>query len=271
MTAWRSSGILLVMSVLMGEIAGPLDAQDLSELNEHGFPLAIGNRWNYEVSASRVSVDPDDTYAFEAEAVWEIVAREQVLGQEAFRFLTTHRFLSGPDSGSVATAETWFAMQEDTLRALASRDVGGLNPSDAQLFKRAFLDGDEPDPWDVITLVLPLSVGSSWRFGVFGDADRKVVEAEEAISVPAGDFDTFRVVRTIEGIGLRSEQWFAAIGLVKMRSEILFTHNRTNERGEPIGEVTESAVTEMELRSFHLAGASTAVTHHSWGQIKKLP
>ena len=102
MTGWRMIGILFVLPMLHG-IHRPRRCAEPVRLNENGFPLAVGNRWNYQVSASRFSINPDETCAFEAEAIWEIVAREQVLGQETFRFVTTHRFFSGPDSGFVAT------------------------------------------------------------------------------------------------------------------------------------------------------------------------
>ena len=134
MTGWRMIGILFVLPMLHG-IHRPRRCAEPVRLNENGFPLAVGNRWNYQVSASRFSINPDETYAFEAEAIWEIVAREQVLGQEAFRFVTTHRFFSGPDSGSVATAETWSKACSVTARPPLPNSPPSSEPDPDRCFR----------------------------------------------------------------------------------------------------------------------------------------
>ena len=77
--------------------------------------------------------------------------------------------------------------------------------------------------------------------------------------MPAGEFETFRVVRVVEdpGVSIRTEQWFAAVGLVRMRDRQVFTQPLTNELGELVGEFTDGETAEMELQRFSLAGMST--------------
>ena len=245
-----------------------LDAQNLDQLNQDGFPLAVGNRWEYHVTGSVESqVDEPPSYDFETEVTWEIVAREDFLGQDAFRFETTHRFLSGPDSSTVAIAQTWFTFRGDSLLSVASSgDTGILQPTAGQLFKAV---QDDPQPWKITSLVFPLAVGRSWDFGVFL-SDYKVVEARETLVVPAGEFEAFRVARIVDvsGVNIRTEQWFAAVGLVKMRDFVLIGP-LSDEEGEHIGYWEQNA--GMELVSFHLAGMPTTVELRSWGRLKMSP
>lgn len=269
MNAIQQSCLPLVALILLS--SNPLHSQSLDQLNQNGFPLAVGNLWEYHITAS-FKIDDEFFDAFESEAIWEIVAREEILGQEAFRFEITHRYLSRTDS-TVAVAQSWFTMRGDSLLAVASRSDIGLVPHSAGLFK--VVQEDDANPWNITTLVFPLAVGQSWEFGAGLpdiDSDYKVVEAKETQEVPAGEFNTFRVVRILEGLGFnsRTEQWFAAIGLVKMRFFSLNTQRRLNERGEDIGEFTSQENIETELVRFHLAHESTTVKQRSWGQLKKL-
>ena len=236
----------------------------------------MGNRWEYHVTGSfESSIKELPSYDFETEVTWEIVAREEVLGQDAFRFETIQRFLSGPDSSTVAIAETWFTFRGDSLLSVASSgDIGFFQPPSVQLGK---VVRDDPDPWKITSLIFPLIVGQSWDFGAgLFESDYKVVEARETQVVPAGEFETFRVVRIVEDPGhrrnLREEQWFAAVGLVKkMRSSYLSSQKRFDEDGEQIGESTWEQNAEMELVSFHLAGMPTTVELRSWGRTKMSP
>ena len=269
MNAIQQSCLLLVVLILLS--ANPLHAQSLDQLNQNGFPLTVGNLWEYHITAS-FKIDDEFFDGFESEAIWKIVAREEILGQEAFRFEITHRYLSGTDSSTVAIAETWFTLRGDSLLAVASRGDIGFVPPSAQLFK--VVQEDDANPWNITTLVFPLAVGQSWEFGTgisSLDSDYKVVEARETQEVLAGEFETFRVVHIQEGPGFnsRTEQWFAAIGLVKMRFFSLGTQRRLNERGEDIGESTFQENIETELVRFHLAREPTTVEQRSWGQLKK--
>ena len=249
-----------------------LSAQPLAEFNQNGFPLAVGNRWEYRATSTWNPDNREDLprYTTLTDVAWEIIAREIVLGQEAYRFEITHRFLAGPDSGAVRTAWTWFAMDGDTLRAVASTNTVGLEPLMAQLHKPVVRE-DEPDSWDIVSLIFPLYAGQSWDFGTdIFEHDTKVVEAEEVVSVPAGEFETFRVVRIVEAgsVNARTEQWFAAVGVVKMRDEQIFEQDRLGESGEALEKFTDRVIATMELERFHLAGESTAVEWKNWGQIK---
>ena len=268
MNAIQQSCLLLVALILLS--SNPLHAQSLDQLNQNGFPLAVGNLWEYHITAS-FKIEDEPIGGFETEAIWKIVAREEVLGQEAFRFEITHRYLSGSDS-TVAIAETWFAMRGDSLLSVASRGDLGRVPHSAQLFK--VVQEDDANPWNITTLVFPLAVGQSWEFGTGLpdiDSDYKVVEARETQEVLAGEFETFRVVHIQEGSGInsRTEQWFAAIGLVKMRFFSLHTQRRLDERGKDIGEFTFQENTETKLVRFHLAREPTTIEQRSWGQLKK--
>ena len=249
-----------------------LSAQPLAEFNQNGFPLAVGNRWEYRATSTWNPDNREDLsrYTTLTDVTWEITAREIVLGQEAYCFEITHRFLAGPDSGAVRTARTWFAMDGDTLRSVASINTGGLEPLMAQLHKPVVQE-DEPDSWDIISLIFPLYAGQSWDFGTgFFEKDIKVVEAEEMVSVPAGEFETFRVVRIVEaeGVNVRTEQWFSTVGVVKMRDQEILEQDRLGEGGEALEKFTNRGTAAMELARFHLVRGSTAVEWKSWGQIK---
>lgn len=275
MKAISAAQIILPVVALLafGVASGPgLEAQALDELNENGFPLEVGNRWDYRVGTDLNVIEP--TLAWPTEAVLEILAREEVLGLQAFHFRTTHRFLVGPDSHQTATGDTWFSMQDDTLWGIASDMIGALDPVSAQLLKP--VAQGEPDPWRIRTLVFPLAVGRSWNFGsilpelVENLTDRKVVEARETVAVPAGEFEAFRVVRLVgsPALNIRTEQWFAAIGLVKMREELTSVEERVDERGELMGESVVHSTAVMELQRYRLGGRPTAVQAESWGRLK---
>lgn len=225
-------------------------------LNENGFPLTVGNRWEYRLSGSTTSSDqsPDLTQAYGVDVVWEIKAKEIVLGQEAYRFEITHSFTEGPDQGQTSTGETWYAVQEDTLWAVASRSISDLAVW-GQLFKPVLQS--PPDRWGVVVLIFPLKVGKSWTFSEgLGEGDSKTVTARgEKVKVPAGEFETFRVERTaVLGTGeeVRTRQWFTDIGLVKFTSSNRLSQVRTGERGEVLGEFVYQEDVEMELLRYAL-------------------
>jgi hypothetical protein len=246
-----------------------------ARLNRDGFPLAVGNRWEYAALATYAtqSLDPPgplDQVSWQVEVAWEVVARESVLGEEAYRLDITHRTVSGPDSGQVATGQSWFAMRGDTLFGTASRGTGGLDPVVAQLFKPVS-DPDPPYPWGVASLVFPLEVGASWPYHPPGRGDEKAVEALEPVELPTGRVEAFRVVRLFQppapGFSLRSEQWFNALGLVRLRHQEISRSPQTDEQGSEIGEAVATHTVEMDLVRLVLADG-TAVPGASWGAVK---
>lgn len=103
-----------------------------------------------------------------------------------------------------------------------------------------------------------------------GLTDRKVVEARETVVVPAGQFEAFKVVRLVASpvLNIRTEQWFAAVGLVKMREESITTEVCTDERGQDMGEFSERTTAVMELQRYRVGGQPTAVESQSWGRLK---
>ena len=125
--------VIPVITLVVCATGPGLKAQSLEGINENGFPLTVGNRWEYRVGTELNVLSP--ALAWPSEAILEILATEEALGQQAFHFRTTHRFLLGPDSEKIVTGDTWFSMQEDTLWGIATDVVGGLNPVSAQLLK----------------------------------------------------------------------------------------------------------------------------------------
>ena len=98
------SGLLLASLGCGDEDMAPTSSS-LDRLNVQGFPLAVGNNWVYELNGSIAPPDSssDFNYTRKVAADWEIVAKDTVLGQEAFHFETTHHFPEGPDEGQVST------------------------------------------------------------------------------------------------------------------------------------------------------------------------
>ena len=225
---------LLLASLGCGDDDEAPTSPTLDRLNVQGFPLAVGNNWVYEVNGSIASPDSssDSNYTWKVTADWEIVAKDTVL----------------------SNGEIWFAMQGDTLRSVASRNTGGLELY-GQLFKAVAQDEEEqPDEWDIISLIFPLEEGKSWTF-LFDNDRKSVVKRGERIVVPAGEFDTFLVARNIENdawVEFRTEQWFSEVGLVKLRHSDTFVLTLTGERGEDLGSREVSTTVEMELQSYSI-------------------
>ncbi len=77
----------------------------------------------------------------------------------------------------------------------------------------------------------------------------------ERIAVPAGTFETLLVARTTEDgswVEFRTEQWFAEIGLVRLRHRDTDVQRRTGERGEDLGEFSTLTTVDMELQSYSI-------------------
>lgn len=89
---------------------------------------------------------------------------------------------------------------------------------------------------------------------------RKIVKGKEQISVPAGEFDTFRVVDDLKGVeGQRGEitQWFSTAGLVKYEEDIKSYGIQTDEQGVPIEgqeQLLNQSISSMELVEVVLKG-----------------
>ncbi|MBT4496865.1 MAG: hypothetical protein HOC74_04050 [Gemmatimonadetes bacterium] len=227
------------------------------------FPLAVGNRWVYAARSSWIDqLNQEFSTAEETEVILEITAEEEVFGQKAFRLEITHHLKSKRDT---VRARTWFAMVGDSLIGLGSAgDIGRLEPLYGQLFKPV-VQG-ESTGWGAVALVFPLKTGKSWSFlRKGGDVSplaerRKIVKGKEQISVPAGEFDTFRVVDDLKGVeGQRGEitQWFSTAGLVKYEEDIKSYGIQTDEQGVPIEgqeQLLNQSISSMELVEVVLKG-----------------
>jgi len=226
-------GEIICFSLFFGcSDKNPLDSnnnqKDTDILNKNGFPLVVGNQWVYHLRGEETTIwfNPPDTTvtSWDVNVLWKITAMEQVLGVDAFRMETTHHIVSGPDSGRTGTMGTWFAVKGDTLLGVASGTNTGLDPITAQLNKISSVSNqDEPDEWPVNVLVFPLKVGKEWAYFRLDPTflGKKVVEAIDEISVPAGNFEAFRIVRHFtrdeseSKIIYSTNQWFSSIGVVK--------------------------------------------------------
>jgi hypothetical protein len=220
------------------------------------FPLAVGNRWVYAARSSWIDkLNQEFSAEEETEVILEITAEEEVFGKKAFRLEITHHLKSKQDT---VRARTWFAMVGDSLIGLGSAgDLGSLEPLYGQLFKPVVQE--EPTGWGVVALVFPLKSGKSWSLLLpSGDAPlfadrRKMVEGKEQISVPAGEFDTFKIVDDLKGVnGLKGEiaQWFSTAGLVKYEEDIKSYGIQTDEQGVPIQgqeQLLNQSISSMEL------------------------
>jgi hypothetical protein len=235
-------------------VAGP------EQLNTAGFPLAVGNWWEYAVT-SQVVVDTlgagTGTTNIEARVTWLVEELDSVLGEEAYRLASTFNYLAGPDSGSTRTVYTWFRVKDDTLKAHASGDISGLSLPEAQLHRPATSRSSADTlattmhDWNTNVLVYPLSVGASWTYANWmTQLGHKVVEAKEGVTVPALSADAYLVVRghTGEDATWSVRQWFSSIGIVKM--EYSFDGPNIDRHG-----VTDAMVTTtmtMKLLSYDL-------------------
>ena len=222
------------------------------------FPLAVGNRWVYAARSSWTDqLNQEFSAEEETEVILEITAEEEVLGQKAFRLEITHHLKSKRDT---VRARTWFAMVGDSLIGLASAgDLGSLEPLYGQLFKPVVQE--EPEGWGIVALVFPLKEGKSWSLlrssedasSTFFAERRKIVKGKEQISVPAGEYDTFKIVDDLKGIkSLKGEiaQWFSPVGLVKYEEDTKSYGIPTDEQGMPIEgqeQLLNQWISSMEL------------------------
>jgi hypothetical protein len=226
--------------------------KDTDKLNEAGFPLALGNRWVYSAETEITFIYSDTTFTRreDSEVIWEITAKEQVLGEEAFRVETTQHFLNRPDSSM--TLLTWFAAEGDTLRAIASGPGAGRFWVAFQLHKISGSNQDEPDDWPVNVLIFPLEVGKEWAYWRPDPTfwDNKVVEAIDNVSVPAGNFEAFRIAYnlTADKVEYKSNQWFTSVGIVKA------TENVEDDQGSTIDEKLTKTIgkSTMSLVSYQI-------------------
>jgi len=249
----------------------PLDSDnnqaDTDKLNKFGFPLAVGNQWVYHAEAEETLISSDTTVTrYNSEIIWKITAKERVLGVDAFRIETTQHFLSGPDSSKSIIVLSWFAAEGDTLRAIASGPEGGRISGAFQLHKISVLsDQDEPDEWPINVLVFPLKVGKEWWYFPQGHElqevlGKKIVEAVDKISVPAGNFEAFRIVWSIipdeaEDNKYLTIQWFTSVGMARVTEKIECKYQQQyDENGNLIDERSIKRIffNTMELVSYQI-------------------
>lgn len=228
------------------KITGP------EKLNKAGFPLAVGNIWNY--SAQWTQEEPTGTNISDINITWVVDALEIVSGEKAYRLHMTYRYLSGPYNGELSTEWSWFTQRGDTLWALAS-EFDDIVPQLSVLFKPVAIFQDDPSEWGINTLVFPLKVGHSWDYlgenheleGVF-ELYNKTVTGVDDIQVDAGKFKAFKVTTVASSTGLisKADQWFTSVGLVRLQSETIQDFEAIGASGFLIEKVV------MELDDFTL-------------------
>jgi hypothetical protein len=194
----------------------------VDNFEKEGFPLAIGNTWNYE--AWTEVTDPIGTIRSEAEVEWLVQELDVVFDEQAYRMQTKFTWTSGPSEGKSTTGWSWFSIRNDTLYAIASENTHSFDPVSAQLFKAIGLKAQVTQrEWGATSFVFPLKIGKSWEYFVgVVENDRKTVVGFEQIEVPAGNFGTFRIARTgSDSLNtLQIDQWVSSIGIVKVTEEI---------------------------------------------------
>jgi len=244
MRRWFVATWVCVLAYGCGDDGGP-NVAGPEALNEHGFPLALGNTWVYEVSSEET--DSVGTTSFDAIVTWEVEELDVVFDEPAFRVRTTFGYRSGPREGERVSGLTWYSQRGDTLWALASQDIGGFDPVSVQLSKSAGPQQGDPYSWGANVLIFPLQTGMSWDFSkAVSGIGRKTVAAVEVIEVPAGEFKAFRVVRSSTGRtgGFRVDQWFSSIGIVRVTDEQTIV--------APSGEVVSSTISTAVLSSYEV-------------------
>lgn len=199
------------------------------EKSDFRFPLKIGNSWTYGTKTEYKMITPagDTTmlHSMTGTVQWKVIAREEVFSQDTYEIEFTAHYTSGPDSGETVNGYGWYAERGDTLVGVAYSDMAKIEPAMGTLFKQAtgaHLSDETSGPWkwDVNILVYPLSIGKDWLFKREGNW-RKTVEAYDSISVPAGKFGAFRIIRRehydspLSEASLTMTSWMSENGYVK--------------------------------------------------------
>ena len=210
------------------------------EISEFEFPLAVGNWWEYDVTAVTTTsypsgVPPDTTRWFlrtevtgletlpnsvvayelqwtESFGGWDSVSREYLRNEDDGLFLhALWSLLPGYRSADVRCHQhaVWGAPPADT--------------SDASSL-RAPMDSLECFDPPRLVLPYPVSVGQQWTYIDLGDwrVDRRV-ERETELSVPLGDYDCYeiRVLYDLDGDDVWDDSfaqsiYYADCGMVGM-------------------------------------------------------
>jgi hypothetical protein len=199
------------------------------EKSDFRFPLTIGNTWTYNAKSEYKMITPagDTTTVYSSTGTvrWTVISQEKVLSQNTYKIQFTANYTSGTYKGETVTGYGWYAERGDSLLGVAYNDMAKIEPIIGTLFKQ--VPGDhlsestsEPSAWNATILVYPLSIGKDWIFmrelGL-----RKTVEAYDSISVPAGKFGAFRIIRSehydspLSEASLTMTSWMSENGYVK--------------------------------------------------------
>ncbi len=191
------------------------EAIEAETLNQNGFPLAIGNTWQYQLTY--VESWPDTLEAEHFDVEWEVEAQEEVFGETAFRVRTLQSIHTIQDTESTGyTSYTWFVSNPDSLKGIASQ--GPLPFAEGQLFKPATSTlAEGPSSWQFSILRFPLIPGKSWpALDRSPGLATKTVIGRETVSVPAGLFETYKVRYVLAFGDDVILTWYGAIGVVKI-------------------------------------------------------
>ena len=228
-----------------------------ASLFEQGYPLQIGNKWEYsvgvsdELTMSGTGLEPDSTLVeFVARQVWEVTAIDTIDGEAAYRIDIASQVVSGEEGkpftygqqGKESSSSKWLAVRADTLVEVAS--------TVAQL-DEGFSMKPVQSAQDAILLVMPLRLGASWAVspGPHTPPSRSVLALEE-VAVPAGRFQAFRVKTANPLYHLWQEQhWYGTPGLVKYFLHAELAVDPADELGDSETLVANVAV---ELTSYEL-------------------
>jgi hypothetical protein len=230
------------------------------DLFDQGYPLKIGNRWEYAfgvtdefITTNRDLEEEIVPVTFSGIQIWEVAAIDTIDGQAAFRIDINSQVLSGEQGrifsygreGKESNSSTWLAVRGDTLVQVMST-VSQLD--------EGFSMKPVQSAQTVVLLVLPLRLGASWPLspGRFSPFSRTVLRVEN-VTVGSSQLQAFRLSTANPLAKLwREEHWYGAPGLVRYSRESEIVLRRNDELGNPLEDEILSTTFVAELISYQL-------------------
>ena len=223
---------------------------------EQGYPLKVGNTWEYDVGVSDGIAMYDEEIGadsslveFNAHQIWEVVAIDTVDGEAAFRIDITSRVIEGEEGrlftygqkGKESMNSKWLVVRGDTL-------VEVMNT--VSQFDEGFSMKPLQSAASVV-LVMPLKLGLSWAASRGSSPSRSVLTVED-VSVPAGQFQALRVRSANPLIQVwQEDHWYGEPGLIRYSLQTERQVRVEDERGNSVNQTLRTVVVG-ELLSFQL-------------------
>lgn len=184
----RTSGIRLILPLLVLAAAATAQGQEKPAAGADYMPLKVGNKWLYKADFGGQTVE---------------------VGQSVAK-------IEKKDGKDIAQVETEFGGQVITEQ---------ISSSDKGVFRYSF-QGQPVDP-PIQALKLPAKKGDTWdvKFSVQGQEMKAVMktEGEEEVTVPAGKYKAVIVSMEMDAMGQKVAvtSWFAPnVGIVKQKFDL---------------------------------------------------